>query len=177
LPRPFRLRILAAAVTAISAITLTSLGASAAPGRTSAAPPHPIVFTGTYNLLNSPPITVGTPLTGSTGITDQDGNTGTDTWFCLPTLSSPIGVGGKLVDFFCLFVKRLGPAGQNQIQSTGIYSLDLSNPVAPWQNATVPVTGGAGIYCGMSGQSALNHPPGNNTYTWTITYVPLVDCT
>lgn len=94
----------------------------------------------------------------------------------MATLSSPLGVGGKLVDFFCVLDKRLGLDGKDRIQSIGIYRLDLSNPFAPWENATVAVTGGAGIYCGMSGQSELNHAPGSNKYTWTITYGQLVNC-
>ena len=165
---------MAIAAAAALGIALTGLAASAAPAKS--APPHPVVLTGTYSLLNQPTVTVGTPLTGSTGITDQDGNTGTDTWFCVPTLSSPIGVGGKIVDFFCSFVKSLGTKGQDQIQSIGIYHLDLSNPFEPWQNGMVSVTGGTGIYCGMSGQSELNHAPGDNKYTWTITYLPLGVC-
>jgi hypothetical protein len=170
-PRQIAFRHRASAIAAIATlgIALTSLGASAAPSDT---PPHPIVLTGTYSLLNAPPISVGTPVTGSTGIADQAGNTGKDTWFCVPTATS-----GQLIELFCVFSKQLGQNGEDQIQSSGSYKLDLSNPFAPWQNATVPVTGGTGKFCGISGQSALNHPPGSNTYTWTITYAPLVDCT
>lgn len=172
--KQLRFRILAMSAAAALGIAVTSLTASAAPARS--APPHPIVLTGSYGLVNQPTVTIGTPVTGSTGITDQDGNTGTDTWICVPTLASPIGVGGKLVDFFCVFEKRLGQNGEDRIQSIGIYSADLSNPFAPWQNGTVSVTGGAGLYCGMSGQIALNHAPGSNVYAWTITYVPLASC-
>lgn len=169
-----KLRYCALAVVAALGVAVLSLTASAAPAKD--VPPHPIVITGSYGLLNLPTVTVGTPVTGSTGITDQDGNKGMDTWVCVPTLASPVGVGGKLVDFLCAFEKRLGPKGEDRIQSIGVYSADLSNLAAPWQNGTVSVTGGAGLYCGMSGQIALSRAPSGNIYTWTITYAPLSNC-